>query len=111
MEKRFLTPSGQLLYREQQVDSLLDTKRLKLSPSNAERPVSPLAVYRTDEDGTNTKKLEYECDDKRDGIASHSESDGNHEEQDSSPFVGKDEGRLFQPGVSGKKTSSKFSFK
>jgi hypothetical protein len=50
IEKRFLTPSGQLLYREHQVDSdMLDTKRLKLTPSSSDRPMSPLAKRRSGE--------------------------------------------------------------
>lgn len=48
-EKRFLTPSGILLYREQQVDSMLDTKRVHRSSSSSERPMSPLAVRKSNE--------------------------------------------------------------
>ena len=77
IEKRFLTPSGQLLYREHQADSLLDTKRLKLTPSTSDRPMSPLAKRRSDESVKSQSKKsgrKYQVDSE-----SESESDDSNE--------------------------------
>ena len=67
LEKRFLTPSGQLLYREHQADSMLnDTKRLKLTPSSLERPMSPLAARDADKCGESSRKYRMDSDSESD---------------------------------------------
>lgn len=77
-----------LLYREQQVESMLDTKRFKLSPSNSvERPMSPLAVHNSvtstrnqrcdDDDDKNTEKISTTDKQDEEHDSSHSHDEGN----------------------------------